>query len=483
MGITEYGLVTVGMFHIPTALIEDTQLGTFEMASSQEHFYKYVANQRTPLVEITEDVLNTTPTYQLDNIIALVRYNLMLATDELNVVSFLLSDFEQQDLFFDLDPNAARTYVPDDVFEQKLIDLGYDDVLDDYVFTANIVGVEELDLVAQYYLEDFTGIEDFQELKSLAFFSDAYSLEIINFYNNTKLESLTIGGGNFIKTIDTSNNVKLKTLDFTNSEFMELSSLDLSKNTALENLYLGFDQLTNLDVSNNTVLTSLSVSNSYLLTCIQVNQTQLNAIPAGWTAGANYSLNCSNIQDRLDSGETPFEIYESDNSLLNNLYGKTYAGGLIFYLDLINGIGMISAPSDQSTAQWGCNGTYIANASNPNIWGGKGNTNLIISECTESGIAAEICASLDLNNYDDWYLPSKDELNLLYINLHLNGLGGFTTGSGGNVNGWYWSSTEGELDGDAAWVQSFKDGQNGIQVTYDIGVKDFTNHVRAIRNF
>jgi len=36
---------------------------------------------------------------------------------------------------------SQTTYVPDDNFEQALIDLGYDDVLDDYVLTANISGV------------------------------------------------------------------------------------------------------------------------------------------------------------------------------------------------------------------------------------------------------------------------------------------------------------------------------------------------------
>ena len=184
------------------------------------------------------------------------------------------------------------------------------------------------------------------------------------------------------------------------------------------------------------------------------------------------------LQERLDYGETPYQIYSTDQSLLEDLYGLSYQGGLIFYLDVINGIGMIAAPTDQGTAQWGCSGTYIANASNSNIGAGNQNTNLIISECTESGIAAEICVNLNLNNYDDWYLPSKDELNLLYNNLHLNGLGGFTTGTGSY--GWYWSSTEGEDDGNAAWVQSFQDG---FQTTYDIGIKTFNNNIRAVRSF
>ena len=40
---------------------------------------------------------------------------------------------------------AQKTYVPDDKFEQALIDLGYDTTLDDSVLTANISGVTSLD--------------------------------------------------------------------------------------------------------------------------------------------------------------------------------------------------------------------------------------------------------------------------------------------------------------------------------------------------
>jgi hypothetical protein len=225
-------------------------------------------------------------------------------------------------------------------------------------------------------------------------------------------------------------------------------------------------------------LTNLSPSTNYYYRAYAKNS-------MGTSYGITYTFTTSDatLQERLDYGETPYQIYSTDQSLLEDLYGLSYQGGLIFYLDVINGIGMIAAPTDQGTAQWGCYGTYIANASNSNIGAGNQNTNLIISECTESGIAAEICANLNLNNYDDWYLPSKDELNLLYNNLHQNGLGGFTTGSAGNINGWYWSSTEGEDDGNAAWVQSFKDGQNGYQATYDIGIKTFNNNIRAVRSF
>jgi len=58
---------------------------------------------------------------------------------------------------------AQSTYVPDDNFEQALIDFGYDDVLDNYVLTANIIGVTHL-VVSDNDISDLTGIEDFTSL-------------------------------------------------------------------------------------------------------------------------------------------------------------------------------------------------------------------------------------------------------------------------------------------------------------------------------
>ena len=77
----------------------------------------------------------------------------------------------------------------------------------------------------------------------------------------------------------------------------QLTSIDVSANTALTALNLSDNQLTSIDVSANTALTSLYLEGNPDLTCIQVNQTQLNAIPSSWNkdSGASYSLDCSDI--------------------------------------------------------------------------------------------------------------------------------------------------------------------------------------------
>ena len=61
---------------------------------------------------------------------------------------------------------SQKTYVPDDNFEQALIDLSYDDALDDSVLTANISNVTNLN-VNNKNITSLTGIEGFTSLTDL----------------------------------------------------------------------------------------------------------------------------------------------------------------------------------------------------------------------------------------------------------------------------------------------------------------------------
>ena len=99
---------------------------------------------------------------------------------------------------------------------------------------------------------------------------------------------------------------------------------------------------------------------------------------------------------------------------------------------------------------------------------GTGNQNTIdiMAGCSTAGIAARICGDLVLNGYSDWYLPSKDELNKLYVDK---------VAIGGFADTYYWNSSE--ISSIEAWYQHFLAGGQ-----YNFA-KWSTLHVRAVRAF
>jgi len=160
--------------------------------------------------------------------------------------------------------------------------------------------------------------------------------------------------------------------------------------------------------------------------------------------------------------------------------GKTYAlgdsgpaNGIIFYDKKNNTDGwryLEAAPADtEFIAEWGpytfVGGTDIG------VGSGKRNTELIVEVLGENGHAALLCVNLNINGYNDWFLPSMSELDLMYKNLKSKELGGFQ-------DDWYWSSSASEYGGVAAWAQRFNDGSRN-----DYNHKGNAYFVRAVRAF
>jgi hypothetical protein len=86
-----------------------------------------------------------------------------------------------------------------------------------------------------------------------------------------------------------------------------------------------------------------------------------------------------------------------------------------------------AAPTDSANAHWGLVGIDVAGTQTA-IGSGKRNTRIVVEALAaipETGKAAQICDNLVTGGKDDWFLPSIDELFLMYENLHAEGLGNF----------------------------------------------------------
>jgi len=153
------------------------------------------------------------------------------------------------------------------------------------------------------------------------------------------------------------------------------------------------------------------------------------------------------------------------------------AGGFIFYVNpnyAADGWRYLeAAPFDQSAgAAWGCFRRLISGARGTGIGSGRQNTADIVAACTDKQSAAVLCANLKLNGVEGWFLPSRDELAVLYANL--KGIDFGTRGVADNFS--YWTSTQQTAD-----MANHIDFADLGRQHYDD--KDFPRRVRAVRAF
>ncbi len=154
-------------------------------------------------------------------------------------------------------------------------------------------------------------------------------------------------------------------------------------------------------------------------------------------------------------------------------------GGIVFYITDYGFHGLEVAPAGPNDfrvwREWGCEGTAIYGADGSDIGTGEQNTIDILNGCSVNDIAADIANSfVSSNGTYDWYLPSKDELNVLYTNRVE---AGYTSTSK------LWSSTEDNAQN--AWYQDFFDGgqHNLMKSGWTVDGNTWGVVLRPIRTF
>jgi hypothetical protein len=199
---------------------------------------------------------------------------------------------------------AQNTFVPDDNFEQELINLGYDTVLDDSVLTANINTVDILILIGKGIV-DMTGIEDFDSLVMLSFHL------------------------NYVNEIDLTHNLALTHLGFHHNS---ISSIDLSHNTLLHDITCHNNNLTALDVSNCPDIVVVQCEDNNLTSLNLNNGT--NTISSGLYTEGNPNLTCILVDDSMWSANNCVNIgaqhYFSETcGSTTNIENQVQQGGVV----------------------------------------------------------------------------------------------------------------------------------------------------------
>jgi hypothetical protein len=143
--------------------------------------------------------------------------------------------------------------------------------------------------------------------------------------------------------------------------------------------------------------------------------------------------------------------------------GQELEGGIVFYVDETGEHGLVAAMEDLGQFQWGCYGTSISGADGQFIGTGYQNTLDIVAGCSDTNTAAYNALNSTVGGYEDWYLPSKDELYEMYSTIGNGGPDGYI---GGPTSGAYWSSSESSDYN--AWVVNFNLG-SGATYGYSKG--------------
>ncbi len=248
-----------------------------------------------------------------------------------------------------------------------------------------------------------------------------------------------------------------------------------------------YNDLTNKPVMVDTVSAVLDTTTQFVRT--EVDGDPTNELQAISRTGLTVTLtNGGTYQDSINSYTAGGGIEITGTIISKHKYqvGDFAQGGIIFWLDETGEHGLVCAKQNQSTGIRWYAGTFgVTRATGDGPFSGEANTSIIIASQVSIGddgadYAAQRCNDLQITEggktYGDWYLPSKEELNLMYQNKTTIDATAIANGAVAFVAAYYCSSTE--YNNNYSWLQLFANGNQGINFN-----KSFTFYVRAVRAF
>jgi hypothetical protein len=279
-------------------------------------------------------------------------------------------------ILFMTSAECQTTLIPDTEFEQALIDLNIDDQLDGSVLTANIVGVAAMDL-SNKNIQDLTGIEDFVALynfnctsNELVSLDVSSNLNLIYFScSNNNLTSLTMPEASSVfRELDFNNNslTHFEMTNYTNVAWIagfnnQLTSVNLSGSAIefvisfedneltdinidgaeIRSLRVSNNNLSALDLSEQSDLHSFAANDNPNLECINVSQVQLDNIPNNWDVDAttSYAIDCFTVSTSTISDEPKWLVYPNPSHGLIHL--DLDKASEYFRLNLYNSVGKL----------------------------------------------------------------------------------------------------------------------------------------------
>lgn len=207
-----------------------------------------------------------------------------------------------------------------------------------------------------------------------------------------------------------------------------------------------------------------------------LNESQRNLIAAPVMGMQVYCSNClAGVGPYTYNGSAWAPMFvPATSDLPSYTVGQLAQGGTVFFVDETGRHGLAAATLDQTAStKWFNVNFHITGATRVGIYGGIDNTSEIVRIEENGSYAAKIAQSHTGGGFGDWYLPSLEELRLMYNQKSV--IGGFT-----NAN--YWSSTEisGSPASNPSTMAYAKDFNAGAEAPLS---KGSTARVRAIRKF